>query len=368
MGNLIPRSPIFGFFLACFVGSIVFLAWLMLPFLAIVILGAVVSSIFHPLYRAMITRFNIRPWIASTATCILIFFILFLPVAFFISSLAQQAFGLYQMARTAVISDQITMLLNDTQVLEKANAYLSRFNFELTGDELKRATTEVIRYIAGFLYDQSKVIASNTLNFVVNFILVLLVCFFLLIDGNRLAAFVVDLSPLPAQQERMLITKFKEMSGAILLVNGIGGVIQGLVGGLLFWSLGFQSAFLWGVIMGLLAFLPILGIGLVFMPAAVFLLLKGNIGGGIVLVIVYMVLTGGIEYLLKPRLVGHRMKMHPLLVFFAVLGGLRLFGILGIIYGPLIVTAFLTLAEIYRTNYQQFVETREAKEIGEIPP
>jgi predicted PurR-regulated permease PerM len=140
------------------------------------------------------------------------------------------------------------------------------------------------------------------------------------------------------------------------------------VGGLLFWSLGFQSAFLWGVIMGLLAFLPILGIGLVFIPAAVFLLLKGNIGGGIVLVIVYMVLTAGIEYLLKPRLVGHRMKMHPLLVFFAVIGGLRLFGILGIIYGPLIVTAFLTLAEIYRTNYQQFVETHEAKEIGEIPP
>jgi predicted PurR-regulated permease PerM len=367
MGNLISRNPILVFFLICFIGSIVLLGWVMQPFLAIIILGAVVSSLFYPLYHALIRRFKIRPWMASLTTCTLIFFILFVPIVFFVSSLAQQAYGVYQMARTAVISEQITMVLNDTQVLEKANAYLVRFNFELTGDEIKSAATEIIRYIAGFLYDQSKVIASNTLNFVVNFILVLMVCFFLLIDGERLSAFVVDLSPLPAQQESMLIAKFKEMSGVILLVNGIGGAIQGIVGGLLFWSMGFQSAFLWGVIMGLLAFLPILGIGLVFLPAALFLFLKGNVSGAIILIIVYGVLSGGTEYLLKPRLVGQRMKMHPLLVFFAVIGGLKLFGILGIIYGPLIVTAFLTLAEIYRANYQKFVENDRGSDICELP-
>ncbi len=366
MGNLISRNSILGFFLACFVGSLLLLGWLMMPFLAIIILGAVVSGVFHPLYRMLSKRLKVRPWLASLSTCILIFFILFVPIAFFVSSLAQQAYGLYQMARDAVISEQINTLLNDTQVLEKANTYLAGFNLELTGDELKRFATEIIRYIASFLYDQSKAIASNTLSFVVSFILMLMVSFFLLIDGERLVSYVVDLSPLPVQQERMLIGKFKEMAGAILVVNGVGGVIQGLSGGLIFWAYGFQSAFLWGVIMGLLAFLPILGIGLVFMPTAVFLFLKGNVTGSILLILIYMVLSGGTEYLLKPRLVGQRVKMHPLLVFFAVIGGLKLFGILGIIYGPLIVTAFLTLAEIYRANYQMLVENEPVSDPAEF--
>jgi len=105
-----------------------------------------------------------------------------------------------------------------------------------------------------------------------------------------------------------------------------------------------------------LAFLPILGVGLVFIPAAIFLFLKGSIGAGIFFVIFYLVLSTGVEYLLKPRLVGKRVQMHTLLVFLSIIGGLRLFGILGIIYGPLTVTAFLTLTEIYRASYQDMVE------------
>ena len=107
--------------------------------------------------------------------------------------------------------------------------------------------------------------------------------------------------------------------------------------------------------MTLLAFLPILGIGLVIMPAAAFLLLNGRIAAGIFFIVFYIVLSGGVEYILKPKLVGKRVQMHTLLVFLSIIGGLKLFGILGIIYGPLIVTAFLTLTDIYHTSYQQLV-------------
>jgi predicted PurR-regulated permease PerM len=155
----------------------------------------------------------------------------------------------------------------------------------------------------------------------------------------------------------MLIEKFNEMAGAILVGNGLGGLIQGGLGGMLFWIFGLPSAFLWGVIMGLLAFLPIIGIGVVLLPTAAYLFLKGNVIVSIFFVLFYFVLSMGTEYLFKPKLVGRRVQMHPLLVFFAIIGGLNLFGILGIVYGPLVVTGFLTLAEIYRTNYQQMVET-----------
>ena len=139
----------------------------------------------------------------------------------------------------------------------------------------------MIRFVAFYLYDQSKVIATNTLAFVVNFVLMLMVIYFLLIDGQRLIAYLIDLSPLPTDQEQTLIGKFTEMARAVLLVNGISGLIQGGLGGAVFALFGFESAFLWGVIMGLLAFLPIIGIGMVFVPTALYLFLKGRIAASI---------------------------------------------------------------------------------------
>ena len=107
--------------------------------------------------------------------------------------------------------------------------------------------------------------------------------------------------------------------------------------------------------MGLLAFLPILGIGAVLVPVSIFMFLKGRIAVGIFFAVFYIILSLGTEYLFKPKLVGSRVQMHTLLVFLSIIGGLQLFGILGIIYGPIVVTAFLTLTDIYHTNYQQLI-------------
>lgn len=366
MGDFVSRNPILWFFLACFLLSIILMGWLLIPFISIIVLGAVVGGVFYPVYRKINGHPKIKPSIASLTTCILIFFVLFVPIVFFVGSLTQQAYELYQMARSAAINEQINKLLQDTHILEKANTYLAAYKIELTGDELKNAASEIAKFVGLFLYDQARAIASNTLAFVVNFFLMLMVIYFLLIDGDKLVAYIIDLSPLPSDQEHMLIRKFNEMAGAMLVGNGIGGLIQGVAGGLLFWAFGFQSAFLWGVIMGLLAFLPIIGISVVFIPTAIYLFLKGYVATSIGFMVFYLVLSGGIEYIFKPKLVGRQVKMHPLLVFLAIIGGLKLFGILGIIYGPLIVTAFLTLAEIYRTNYQRIVENEKYETVASI--
>ncbi len=356
MGDGLSRNSILWFFLACFLVSFFLLGWLLLPFLSILILGMVVSGIFFPLFKLLDSLPKIKSSLASLLTCVLIFFLLFVPIVFFVGSLTQQAFGLYEMAKGAVINDQIGILLRDTHLLERANSVLSRFNYELTGEEIKNGISEIAKFVGFFLYNQARAIASNTLAFVVNFFLMLMVVYFLLLDGDKLVAYIVELSPLPEDQEQVLIAKFNAMAGAVLIGNGLGGVIQGGLGGLVFWFFGLPSAFLWGVIMGLLAFLPIIGIGVVFIPTAIYLLITGSIGAGIFFLVFYFVLSMGIEYVFKPKLVGQRVKMHPLLVFLAIIGGLKLFGILGIIYGPLVVTGFLTLAEIYRGNYQRRVE------------
>ena len=350
MGDLISRKPILLFFLTCFLGSLFLLGWLLLPFLPILILGAVVSGIFYPLYRFFKRPSRITPPYASILTCVLIFFLLFVPIVYFIGSLTQQAYGLYQKAQGAAINQQIDSILQQTHILEKANRLLVNFQIQITGDEFKKGVSEAAKFVGLFLFEQVRSIASNLLVFVVNFFLMLMVIYFLLLDGDKLVAYIVDLSPLPSDQEWMLIGKFSDIAGAILIGNGLGGFIQGVLGGLSFWIFGLPSAFLWGVIMGLLAFLPIIGIGVVYIPAA-----------GIFFIVFYFILSMGVEYIFKPKLVGHRVEMHPLLVFFAIIGGLKLFGMLGIIYGPLVVTGFLTLADIYRSSYQQMVEDKNAQ-------
>jgi len=353
MNNTASKNPIFWFFLTLFLVSCFLLGWLIWPFVSILIMAAVLTGIFSPFYKFL--NLKISPSLASFATCVLIFFSLFVPIVFFVGILSNEAYNLYQMGKGAEISDQLKELLGRSAVLERLNFFLSNFNVEITGEEFNKAISETGKFVGLFLYEQASSIASNVLKFIFNFFFMLLVIYFLLIDGAKLAIFIIDLSPLPAEQDEKLIQKFKDMAGAILIGNGLGGLIQGTLGGIVFWIFGLHSPFLWGVIMSLLAFLPIVGIGIVFVPAAIYLFLKGRIAAGIFFIVFYIILSGGIEYLFKPKLVGKRVKMHTLLVFLSIVGGMKLFGILGIVFGPLVVTAFLTLTDIYRSSYQKLV-------------
>lgn len=354
MNEKIPNSMILWFFLFLFFISIIMLGWLLWSFVSIIILGAVITGVFNPIYIFLNKR-KISSNTASLITCVLIFFVLFVPIGFCISILSREAYDLYLMTKSAMLSNQIRDLLKESKILDKANIVAANFNMELTGSELNKSISEIGKVVGLFLYEQASAIASNVFNLVANFFFMLIVIYFLLIDGNKFVPFISGISPLPKEQDDKLIQKFKDISGAILIGNGLGGLIQGVLGGVVFMLFGIKSPFLWGVIMGLLAFLPIIGIGTVFIPTAIYFFLKGQVGAGIFFIVFYVMLSGGIEYIFKPKLVGQRVKMHTLLVFFSIIGGLKTFGILGIIYGPLIVTAFLTLTDIYHASYERLV-------------
>jgi predicted PurR-regulated permease PerM len=282
--------------------------------------------------------------------------------------LSKEAFDLYVMARDAVFSDQLKNLLASTHALDRLNSLLIRAGIQkaVTWDELIKPVSELGKFVGFSLFEQARLITSNVFNIVLYFCLMLIVVFYMFMDGDRFIKYLVDLSPLPDEHDEKLFEKFMDMSGAVLIGNGLGGLIQGIAGGLVFLFLGFGSPFLWGVIMGFLAFLPILGIGIVMIPAAAILALKSRIAAGIFVLVFYAVLSWGIEYVFKPRLVGNRVRMHPLVVFFAILGGLKAYGLLGIIYGPLIATLFLTLADIYFSSFQYMIEPEKAHRKKEL--
>jgi predicted PurR-regulated permease PerM len=348
------RDLILWFFLIVFAVSCLLLGWLLQPFFSIIVLALVVTGVFNPLYRRLCTRLPATA--ASLLTCVVIFFVLFVPISFFVGVLANEAYELYLAAKGFVLGQFVRDLIENSPLIDRVNQLLAHVNMTITGEELNRGISELGRVVGLYLYDQARAITTNVFSFIVNFFFMLLIVFYLFVDGHRLVSFITNLSPLPDDQDRKLINKFKDIARAVLLGNGLGGLIQGTLGGIVFAVFGLKSPFLWGVIMALLAFLPIVGIGAVFIPAAVYLFVKDRVAAGIFFVVFYLVVSGGIEYFFKPRLVGQRMQMHTLLIFFSIIGGLKLFGILGIIYGPLVVTAFLTLADIYQSSYRNLVE------------
>ncbi len=262
------------------------------------------------------------------------------------------------MAKDAVFSNQLKGLLESTKALERFNEFLTKTGIEttITWDELINPISELGKFVGFSLFEQARYVTSNVFNIVFYFCLMLIVVFYMLLDGDKLKQYLYDLSPLSDEHDKKLFEKFKGMAGAVLIGNGLGGLIQGVASGIVFMGLVLNSPFLWGVIMGFLAFLPIVGIGVILIPTAGILVLKSKITAGIFVIVFYAVLSWGIEYIFKPKVVGDRVSMHPLIVFFSIIGGLKAYGLLGIIYGPLIATLFLTLADIYFSSFQFMVE------------
>ena len=344
---------IFKYFLIIFLITIFFVGKLLWPFLSILVLAFVLTGTFYPVYRFCAKK--MRPVPASLITCAIIFLVVFVPLVFLIGALSKEAYGLYLMGTSAATNQDLKELLQNSHIIERIEGFLANYDIKLGAEHLNKGLSELGRSVGLFLYEQVSAIASNVMKFLVNFALMLLVIFFLLIDGKKLIDFLIDLSPLPRDQDKKLMDKFHEMASVVIIVNGISGLIQGSLGGVLFAIFGLSSPLLWGSIMAILAFFPIIGIGVVMIPASGYLFLKGRIGAGIFFVVFCLVISSVIEYWIKPKLVGNKVRIHTLLVFVSVLGGLKAFGILGIIYGPLVITAFLTLTDIYRSSYETYM-------------
>jgi predicted PurR-regulated permease PerM len=217
MPDRTSHNIILWFFLALFLVSAFFLGRLFWPFMSVIVLAAVVTGIFKPVYKFLNKKMN--SLFASLLTCTLIFFILFIPTILFVGILSKEAYDLYLMGKGGAINDQIKPLLESSRVLERINLVLSNLNMEITGEELNKAISEVGKFVGLFLFQQASSIASNVFKFFVYFFFMLLIIYYLLFDGDKLIAFIIDLSPLPKEQDEKLIQKFKDMAGAILIGN-----------------------------------------------------------------------------------------------------------------------------------------------------
>ena len=341
------------FFLIFLICSLVLLLRLFWTYVSAIVMALLITSVLYPMYSWVKKLFKDRESSASLFMSLFVLLVLLLPVGWFVGTLSNEAFEFYDRTRSAVSLKKIQDALESDSIWVQRIRKIGKMSgLDFTPEKIKELSASVGKTVGLFLYKQISSMASNLFRFLVHFFLMMLIIFYLFQDGVRLKDYLTQLLPVPKGQLEKVVEKFHEMGRAIIVGNGLSGIIQGILGGVGFHLFGMGSPFLWGTVIAFMAFLPIIGASVVFVPAAIILMAHGEIGVGIGYLIYNLFYSSIIEYLIKPRLIGKGMKMNSLLVFIGVIGGLKLFGILGIIYGPLIITIFLTLAEIYRLEYR----------------
>jgi len=317
-----------------------------------IILALLITSVFYPIHLRLtrILKGNIN--ISALFMAGIILLILIIPIAWFFKTLSQEAFEFYNKTSNAVSIKYIEKRLKKNSTFIKRLERIKKLTgIELDVNAILKIAKSLGKKIGLFLYKQISSGASNIINLFIHFFLMILIIYALLKDGHRLKEYIIQLAPLSKEQLEKLEYKFQEMAKAIIIGNGISGIIQGIMGSIGFFMFGLGSPILWGSIIAFMAFLPIVGASIIFVPATFILMIQGKTKFAIMFFLYNLTYSSITEYFIKPKVIGQGMKMNSILVFIGVVGGIKLFGIMGIIYGPLIITIFLTMAEIYRSEY-----------------
>ncbi len=251
--------------------------------------------------------------------------------------------------------------LRTARVLVPALAdLLDRFGVSL--QDLQVQLSNAALGVSQFLATNLVAFGQDALRGTALFFLMLYLLFFFLRDGAQLLEQVIGALPIGDARERRLFHKFAEVSRATIKGTIVIGLVQGLLGGLIFWILGIEAAALWGVVMAVLSLLPAVGAALVWVPAAALLIATGRVGEGLLLLVFGTVIISLADNVLRPILVGRDTQMPDYVVLVTTLGGLALFGLSGVVIGPIIGALFLTVWEMFGQEYAHIASD------GDRPP
>lgn len=353
-----PRGPVTVTFVVLLLVALVVVLRLLRPFLTVLLMSLVaVGLLYHP-YRLLTVSLRGHRRSAALLMCGALMVAVMVPMFLTVQAVSREALGFYQMTTVDLTQHNMQEFVASHQdTLDRANRLLAPFGLAISADEVYQAVGSLGVKVGAFFYRQGVSLAKGLVRLAFGFLFWLIILYYLFVDGDTLRDWFALTLPMPAAQQRLVAQRFAEMANSLLLGNGLAGLIQGLAGGLVFAALEIPGPVLWGVVMAILAFIPVIGISLVYIPVTLWLILAGDVQRAMMVFVPLAVIATVVEYWMKPALVGHRMRMHILLVFLSLLGGLDAFGPVGLILGPLLMTVFLTLVSIYRESYRPLFVT-----------
>ncbi|MGH8689013.1 MAG: AI-2E family transporter [Burkholderiales bacterium] len=319
--------------------------WVLAPFYEAILWAIVLAILFAPLARWLEPRLGGRSSLAALLTLLIIVLIVFVPLVFVGSAFFRELgdalarfhagnldVGAYLQKMLSVLPSWVTDL-QDKLGLEDLAALR-----EKVGGALSKA--------AQFIGSRALLIGENAFSFILGSAIMLYLLFFLLRDGPRLKQRLRSAIPLDDDLLLLLGTRFVDVARATVKGSVVVAIVQGTLGGLIFWILGIHAALLWGVAMTILALVPAVGAGLVWAPAALYLLATGHTAQGVVLIAFGIFVIGLVDNILRPILVGKSTRMPDYLVLISTLGGVSAFGISGLVTGPLIAALFVAVWDV----------------------
>jgi predicted PurR-regulated permease PerM len=324
-------------------------AWILWPFYEAVLWATVLAIVFAPLYRRLSTSMGQRHSLAALATVLIIVTMVILPLTLIAASLVQEATSLYQRIQSGEL-DFGRFFQEFLDALPTwATDLLNRFgltNLSAIHERLSAALAQGSKYLAA----QALSIGRGTANFIITLLLMLYLLFFFLRDGGELSRRIKNAIPLREGQHRALFSKFTIVTRAMFRGNLLVAAVQGALGGLIFWVLGIHAAVLWAV--AFLSLLPAVGAAAVWLPVAIYFLATGAVWEGLVLIAYGAFVIGLVDNLLRPYLVGKETKMPDYVVLISTLGGIAIFGLDGLVIGPVIAAMFIAIWDIFSASRQ----------------
>jgi len=317
------------------------------PFLSAILTAAILAATFQRPYKFILSKIK-NTSVSSMLTCVLVLLVIILPVMTVLGLVANEMSGVYQKLVTNNNFYQNRLV----EVVDEMKSSQLALSFNLDQFFEQDKVSQSIQNIGNTALTIIQKIYQNVIGSVIWIFVMYFSLYYFLIEGKSVIEKVMYLSPLKDKYEKELTHKFTSMTRATLKGTIIVGIVQGFLGGLMFWIAGIPSFVVWGVIMVILSIIPAIGSGIVWAPVGIVLLFVGNIWQGIFVLTFGGIFISFIDNILRPKLVGKDTEMHPLLVFFATLGGLITFGIIGFIIGPVIMALFLALWEIYGKEFK----------------
>ncbi|MGQ0620618.1 MAG: AI-2E family transporter [Panacagrimonas sp.] len=310
---------------------------LAVPFLPALAWALALAVLFTPFQRWLETRFKHHS-LAALVAVLMIGLMVVVPAVFVGQQLVVQAANGAALIEKNVESGQWRRALESQPLVAPLAERIER-QLDLPG---------IVRTLTTWLSTFAGSIVKGSVFQVIGFALIFYLLFFFLRDRHAALQSLRALSPLTETEMDRLFDRVGDTIYATVYGTLAVSIVQGLLGGLMFWWLGLPAPMLWGVVMALLAIVPVLGAFVVWIPAALLLALEGSWGKALILVVWGILVVGTIDNLLRPVLVGNRLKLHTVLAFISVVGGLILFGPAGLILGPVVLTVTLVLLEIWQ--------------------
>lgn len=333
------------FLLLTFIVTLAF-AWVLWPFYGAILWGAVVAILFAPVNRRLLVAMPHKPNSAALATIAIILLIVILPLVIVAIALIQEAAALF----AQIQSGEINFTVYFQQVSDALPVWAKNFlvrsglpNFGAVQDRLGVALTEGSQYLATEIVR----VGQSTFEFFVSLAVMVYLAFFLIRDGDKLLMRIKKVIPLQQPHKRALFTKFTTVVRATVKGDLVVAILQGMLGGLIFWALDIHAPLLWAVLMMFLSLLPVIGASLVWVPVSVYFFATGEIWQGVVLVLFGAFVIGLVDNILRPTLVGKDSKMPDYVVLISTLGGIGIFGLNGFVVGPTIAAMFIAVWTIF---------------------